>query len=160
MAENITKLYPDKDFMFFIAGEGPMKQKIEKWILDTNLVEKFVMLGHIDNVAELLSALDIFTLTSDSKEGVPQSVIQALLMNKPLVATNIGSTKDLFCENFNLAEADENSLTEAVSDLVRNNQKRDKFVRFGRNSVLKSFSQESMVKNILRVYKGLNIKNN
>ena len=154
-AKHLIDEYPDKNFKFFLAGDGPMREDIEKWIGDFNLQKHVVMLGHVDNVAELLSALDIFVLTSDSKEGVPQSVMQALMMNKPVVATNVGSTKDLFQDNFVLVDPDLDSISKGISSLVSNDSKINNFSKVARKSVVKDFSKGSMTKNILKIYKKL-----
>ena len=107
------------------------------------------MLGHVDKVAELLSALDMLVLSSDSKEGVPQSVMQGLLMKKSVVATNSGSTQDLLINNnFQLVGTD--SIEELVNGasyyIDRNN--------FEPNGVLieEKFSLEFMSKRIVGIY--------
>ena len=153
MAKSLIEQYPEKNLTFLIAGDGPMREDIEQWVNDLELQKYITILGHVDNVAELLSALDIFVLTSDSKEGVPQSVMQALMLNKPVVATNVGSTIDLFQNNFILVEPNLDNIIKGVSSLVSNNAKRNDLSKISRKSIIKDFSKDSMTKNILRVYK-------
>ena len=74
-----------------IAVDGPQKDSIIYLINELDLNKNVRLLGHVNQVPELFSALDIVILSSDSKEGVPQSVIQALVMNKAVVATNVVS---------------------------------------------------------------------
>ena len=74
MAKQLKAKYPDKKFVFLIAGDGPQKESIQKLIHKLNLNSSVRLLGHISNTPELLCALDILVLSSDSKEGVPQSV--------------------------------------------------------------------------------------
>lgn len=137
---------------FFIAGDGPVKDDIENLINERNLSDKVILLGHISEPAKLLSALDIFALTSDSKEGVPQSVMQALLMNKKVVATDVGSTRDLYKDsNFELIEPNSlNSIVEAIERQITN----DKTIKT-REFIEDNFSKKVMVKKTLKVYNEL-----
>ncbi len=155
MAQALIKQYPKKDLVFFIAGDGPMREDIEYWINGLELQNYIITLGHVDNVAELLSALDVFVLTSDSKEGVPQSVMQALMLNKSVVATNVGSTRDLFQNNFILVDPNLEDITKGVSGLVFDDAKRNNLSKGSRKSIINNFSKDSMTRDILRVYKKL-----
>ena len=130
MAEALVMRYPNKALKFLIAGEGPQRNNIEKLIEEKNLSNHVHLLGHVAHVTEFLTAIDIFTLTSDSKEGVPQSVMQALLMSKAVVATDIGGTKDLlFEDNFILIPTndDVDYLVEAISKLIEDESLRVKY---------------------------------
>ena len=150
MAKEIIIKFPDKKFKFLIAGDGPQKEKIFNLINDLNISENVRLLGHVSNVPEFLSALDIFVLSSDSKEGVPQSVMQALLMKKLVVATNCGSTKDLMNKNnFILAKTNSvSSLTNGVSYFIKN-----QFKDYDRDFIVRNFSKKIMTEKILAIYK-------
>tara|TARA_B100000959_G_scaffold279453_1_gene339628 strand:- start:783 stop:1247 length:465 start_codon:yes stop_codon:yes gene_type:complete len=150
MAKALIGKYPDKKFVFVMAGDGPKKNSIKKIINDLNLTHHVKFLGHINNVSEYLSALDILVLSSDSKEGVPQSVMQGLFMNKPVVATNSGSTKDLlFDNNFKLVNTnDTKALIDGVSFYLDNKKCKDT-----RKKMLNMFSKKIMVEKIIHVYK-------
>ena len=152
MAKAIIKKYSNKKFVFIIAGDGPQKNSIKKIINDLNLTPHVKFLGHVNNVSEFLSALDILVLSSDSKEGVPQSVIQGLFMNKPVVATNSGSTKDLFFENnFQLVKIDDlMALVSGVSYYLNTSEEIS-----SRIYMINYFSLKIMVQKIMAVYKKL-----
>ena len=98
----------------------------------------------------ILSTLDIVVLSSDSKEGVPQSIMQALMMNKSVVATDSGSTKDLLeSDNFQLVGVgDVNELTHGVGYYLEN--KIDSEIR---RFTVDNFSKTKMVLKILAIYK-------
>lgn len=155
-ARGLIDMYPNKRFKFVLAGEGPMREDIERQIIELNMSEQVVMLGYIDNVAEFLSAIDIFTLTSDSKEGVPQSIMQALFMGKPVVATNVGSVEDLYLDNnFVLVKPHEGEITQGLASIVADNDKMDRLIRNSRISILENFSKDAMLKKITNVYENL-----
>ncbi len=115
MARYIVDSNPDKNIHFVVAGDGPHRGKLPVMINELGMQDYISILGHVSNVPELLQALDVFVLTSDSGEGVPQSVMQALLMRTAVVSTNAGSTKDLYHnDNFILIDKDsQDELNEA-----------------------------------------------
>ena len=152
MAKSLIKKYPEKKLSFVIAGDGPQKSNIINLIEKLNLVKNVNMLGHVDQIPELLTAIDIFVLSSDSKEGVPQAAMQALFMGKNVVATNSGSTKDLFMEgNFQLVE------THSVDDLIKGVSfyLDQSIIKKNRVLIDDKFTIKFMASRILQVYNSL-----
>ncbi len=65
--------------------------EIEK---DPNLSRKIKLLGYRSDVADLLRAGDIFVLPSH-REGMPRSIVEAMLTGLPVVATDIRGSREL-----------------------------------------------------------------
>lgn len=152
IAKKLVKVYPEKNLKFLIAGEGPQRKDLEEKIAQFNLEDKVILLGHITNVPEFLSAIDIFLFTSDSKEGVPQSVMQALLMDKKVIATDVGSTSDLFNNNnFILVDFDLDKLFNSICEILNNNDT----IKINRNFIVDNFSKKCMTKKIIAIYKDI-----
>lgn len=149
MAKELIKKFPEKKFVFIIAGAGPQKQNIQNLVDQLKLFSSVKMVGHVSNPAELLSALDILVLCSDSKEGVPQSVMQGLFMNKAVIATDIGGTSDLFHKNnFQLIEKDSiDGLVKSTSICLENINPVST-----RGHMMKYFSLSVMVEKIMNSY--------
>jgi glycosyltransferase involved in cell wall biosynthesis len=84
-----------KNIKFLIAGDGPRyNHLIEKTRL-LGISEHVLFLGHRKDVPEILSILDIVVLPSYANEGVPQSILQVMAMEKPVVASDIGSIPEI-----------------------------------------------------------------
>jgi glycosyltransferase involved in cell wall biosynthesis len=153
MVKQLIRQYPDKKIVFFIAGDGPQKENIKDIIDNLGLIENVKLLGYVSKVPEFLLALDIFVLSSDSKEGVPQSVMQALFMGKCVVATNSGSTKDLLNgDNFQLVGVD------SVDDLIKGvSHYLDNTIHVKHNKALinQKFSLDSMSEMVIEIYKNI-----
>jgi len=147
---DIANYFKDNSkFEFVIAGEGPKRNEIEEKIKKLNL-KNVKLLGHVIQVPEFLSAIDLQLLTSDSKEGVPQSVIQGLMMNKDIIANNVGSVIDLYKENNfilmnNLHLED---WIEKIQKIYSNEIQLNK----DREYIVKNFSKDAMVNKVLNVY--------
>ena len=101
----------------------------------------------------MLSAMDIFMLTSSSK-GVPQTLMQALFMQKACIATNVGSVRDLFFkDNFLLCDCDENQLKSTLKLLLDHPQMLENLSSNKQEFVRTNFSLEKMASDVYEVYK-------
>lgn len=151
IVDRLNKAFPEKKFKFLIAGEGPKRKALEQQIKDLQL-KNITLLGHIDNVAEFLSALDIFLFTSDSREGVPQSVMQALCMERNVVATDDGSTADLYHHNnFLLTPTDIDTIYHNVKQMVEHLDD-EGFINKNRKYIIDNFSKNVLTDKILSIY--------
>jgi glycosyltransferase involved in cell wall biosynthesis len=157
MVSNVVDNNPEKNIHFVLAGDGPQRENLSNLIDNLGLQSHVSMLGHVSNMPELLQALDVFVLTSDSGEGVPQSVMQALLMQTAVVSTDAGSTKDLYHDdNFILIDKDsQEELNEACNQLVNNQDLRNQYASNSRSYVLDNFSKIIMTEKIMKVYSSL-----
>ena len=79
------------DARFAIIGSGPAYESIRERVKNQGL-EKFIfMLGHRDDIPEIMAALDIYCVTSFGMEGTTQVIPQAIAMKTPVVSTRMDS---------------------------------------------------------------------
>src|SRR3954470_19253247 len=78
-----------------IVGDGPMRQVLETRVRERQLTERVRFAGNQADVAPWLQALDVFALPSYANEGVPQALVQAMLVGLPCVTTPVGSISEL-----------------------------------------------------------------
>jgi glycosyltransferase involved in cell wall biosynthesis len=74
-----------------IVGDGPRREHLQERIAASGLGEKVRLIGHRDDVPDVLGAMDVFALPSYANEGVPQAIMQAMAMELPVVSTTVGS---------------------------------------------------------------------
>ena len=162
MARYVINQNPNKKIHFLLAGDGPLSDNLHHRIKEMGLSSQITMLGHVNNVARFLKILDIFVLTSDSGEGVPQSLAQALFMQTAVVSTNAGSSKDLYNNNnFLLINKDSQvEINEACNQLVNNVDLCNMYAHNSRKFALENFSINKMTKKILKIYSDLNENEN
>lgn len=75
---------------FLVVGDGPQRPKLDALVDELGLRQCVLMLGSRADVPELLSALDLFVLTS-RMEANPVSILEAMAAGKPVVAPSVGS---------------------------------------------------------------------
>ena len=79
---------------FFLAGEGPLRPRLEAQARALGLGDRFVFLGFQRDVAAILSAFDI-TVFPSLWEGTPLTVFETLGMGKPIVSTDADGLLDV-----------------------------------------------------------------
>jgi glycosyltransferase involved in cell wall biosynthesis len=80
---------------FVIAGDGPRYNHLLEKSKTMGISDYVLFLGHRDDIPDVLSMLDIVVLPSYANEGVPQSILQAMTMGKPVVASSAGSIPEI-----------------------------------------------------------------
>lgn len=76
---------------------GPVEHAVEMAGRDPVLKQRVRFLGYRGDVPALMRAADIFTLPSH-REGMPRSVIEAMMTGLPVVGTNIRGTREEIVE--------------------------------------------------------------
>ncbi|MBZ0094043.1 MAG: glycosyltransferase family 4 protein [Sulfuricella sp.] len=74
-----------------IVGDGPRRQHLMERIAATSLTGRIHLIGHREDIPDVLAAMDLFALPSYANEGVPQAIMQAMAMELPVVSTTVGS---------------------------------------------------------------------
>jgi glycosyltransferase involved in cell wall biosynthesis len=92
LLEAFTTLARRRRVRLAIVGDGPERLGVEAWArrLAPGLA---VLTGWRDDVAEILSAFDVFALSSDV-EGTPLALIEAMRARRAIVATAVGGVPE------------------------------------------------------------------
>ena len=78
-----------------IVGDGPQREALEVLVASKGMADRTRMPGNQVDVLPWLQAMDVFALPSYANEGVPQALIQAMLVELPCVTTTAGSIGEL-----------------------------------------------------------------
>ena len=93
LIEACATLPPDVGLV--IVGDGPQREALQALVASHGLGDRVWMPGNQVDVVPWLQAIDIFVLPSYANEGVPQALIQAMLVALPVVTTSAGSIGEL-----------------------------------------------------------------
>jgi sugar transferase (PEP-CTERM/EpsH1 system associated) len=72
-----------------IVGDGPERKRLEALCREKNIYSHIVFTGQQENVFSHLRAMDVFLLTS-LREQMPMTVLEAMAVGIPVVATKVG----------------------------------------------------------------------
>lgn len=130
VALETAKILNDRkiNFRWFALGQGSLKEKIENKIKEYNLEDKFILLGIANNPYPYIKQADIFVLTS-RHEGYCLSTLEARILNKPIVATDIESNREQIINGKTgyLVPLSADAFANKIEDLINDKDTRDKF---------------------------------
>lgn len=75
--------------VLWLVGDGELRPEVEQWIADEGLEGAVRLLGARSDIPELLSAADLFVMSS-AWEGYPVCILEACASGLPVVATDVG----------------------------------------------------------------------
>jgi glycosyltransferase involved in cell wall biosynthesis len=90
VAAKVTAENPD--VLFLSVGQGPLEQELKALHEDLGLGDRFRFLGFRQDVHRVMSAFDVFCLSSDH-EGLPVALMEAKALGLPVVATAVGGIR-------------------------------------------------------------------
>jgi glycosyltransferase involved in cell wall biosynthesis len=85
---------PANDVWGLWIGDGPHRERMLARARHRRVSDRIVLLGHRDDVRELLPAMDVFAMAS-RYEGLPCAVAEAMEAGVPVVATAVNSLPDI-----------------------------------------------------------------
>ena len=139
---------------FLLVGDGPLAHEVTSQIEKLGLKERFVLTGFRTDIPQLLSAIDIFVLSSQW-EGVPYVLEEAMAAARPIVATAVGGVPELITSGQNgllVSPGDSVALSKAIASLLTNPTLKDKLANDARETIRNKFSIEKMVEETVNIY--------
>jgi glycosyltransferase involved in cell wall biosynthesis len=91
----------DPELSLYLVGEGALRAKVERRIARYRLQDRVQMLGTRDDIPSLLNATDLLLLPS-AYEGAPLTILEALSVGVPVVASDVGAVKEYVNERCRL----------------------------------------------------------
>lgn len=154
---NALAILRDKGLMFhyYMIGEGPELEPLKRHCASLNLNGYVTFASYQSNVAEWLSAADIFTITS-YQENHSIAVLEAMRAGKAIIATNVGgngeSIRDGY-EGYLVPAGDAPALADALGKQIKNGDLRLQFGNMARKRFVNLFTEEAMMKSLVKVLK-------
>ncbi|HXK16292.1 MAG TPA: glycosyltransferase, partial [Polyangiaceae bacterium] len=138
-----------------LVGDGPERAPLQARAQATLRPELIHFTGTRSDVTALLSALDVFALTSDS-EGLPLVLLEAMAMGLPIVSTSVGGIPDIIEHDrtgFLVEPDNKNELTRRLIWLATRPQLALDAASAGRRLVVERHSVERMADDYERLYR-------
>jgi len=132
---------------FIIVGDGRCRKGLEDLVRARNLESCFQFEGFKEQTIPYFESFDIFVLPSLS-EGLSSSILTAMSMALPVIATNVGGIPELICDGENgllVRPADSTGLAEAIRRLAANPEERFKMGQMGKKKMEKQFTLQRKI---------------
>jgi O-antigen biosynthesis protein len=148
----ILESFPEARFL--LVGDGPEREKIVQKVADLGLQDKVLFAGARRDIADVLSAMDVFLLSSIF-EGLPLSVLEAMAVGLPVIATRVSGTPEAVLHGMTgllVSPADSRAIAGAATVLLGDSEQRRRMGQQGRLLVLHHFHKKYLVKQIHDLY--------
>lgn len=140
-----------------LAGEGVLREQLEEQAKNLGLTRQVHFLGLRTDIPDVLSAMDVFVLTSDW-EGNPLSVMEAMASGLPIVSTAAGGVPDLFesgKEGFIVQPGDAQGLSHSMASLLGDQEARRSLGRAAARRAKENFDVSTMVQAYEELYENM-----
>lgn len=147
-----------------VAGKVEDKayyNKLTKEIRALEIPDRFVFLGHRDDIAEIIAASDVSVSASTEGEGLTGALRESLAMEKPVVATAVSGNPELIIDGetgWLVSPGDSVALARAITEALLCRDEALRRARNGYEMVQKMCSQEVRYKSVMNLYRGLLLK--
>ena len=133
-----------------LVGAGPEQERLKALAVELGLVDRVHWVGHQTDLAGWYSAMDLFTLTSDS-EQLPVSLLEAMACGLTTAGTDVGDVRSTLPESTRdqlvpLAHDDvEGELARLYAELLGDADKRAAQGKLNRERVQRDYSRAQML---------------
>jgi len=132
-----------------LVGEGSYRIYLEDLVKKLNLQDKVFFVGEKTKkeVIEFLLKSDLFINPSYS-EGLPTSVLEAGMVGLPVIATDVGGTKEVIIHEKTgllIKEKDSNELKNAINFMIKNKKQRETYQKNLCKFVKNNFDWEEII---------------
>jgi len=165
LLEIIKKLKETRnDFVFLIAGDGNLFNKIKSKAKKYGLSGNVIFLGNYKDTNKFYAACDM-TLNCSIKEGLALTSYESTAMGVPVISSDVGGQKELITDDvgvivpclqneedifdFNYSDEEINSYVDGINKIIENI---DKYKENCRDRVLKYFTINKMIENMSKIF--------
>ena len=143
------------DVTFYWVGDGPYRDDV---LPTLEKFDNFKWLGRLqypDKVREFLESIDVYALIT-GMDLSPLTLKEAQLMEKPVIATDIGGVKEIMVDKktgFLVREGSSEDIIEKISQLLENKQMATEMGKEGSKFIQEKFNWERVTKIFLEIIK-------
>lgn len=147
LIQAFSKIKQESNVKLLIVGDGSYRTDIEKSIIEKGLQNRIRILGHRNDIPELLKLSNCFVLASRS-EGLSCSIIEAMAAGLPVIATDVGGNAELVKDGENgylVQSGNPEALAAKLQILIDNKSIREKCRDISLRLVHEKFSLDTML---------------
>ncbi len=146
-----------KDARLVIVGEGYLYDELLRMVDMHCLKDSVLFTGFQMDVSEIISTFDVAVLPSFF-EGMGRVLLEAMAMEKPVVASRVGGIPDLLEHGINgflVRPGNVEELTEALKKILTDKGLAESMGKQGRKRIKEQFSADVMAQSVEKLYREL-----
>ncbi len=148
-------LRTEPEAVFLWVGDGVGRAALQQEVAEAGVQAKVHMAGFREDIPVCLAAMDVVVLPSIKSDGVPQVILQALAMRKPVVASAVGGIPEVIQHQRTgvlVPPNDPQALAEAVVQVLRDPQSAAAWAQAGGQLIDTHYALEYMIDRTAAVY--------
>ncbi len=137
-----------------LVGDGPCMQILTNHVANLKSKNRIHFVGHKTDPYQYFRAFEGAVLASTKNEGVPQSLLQAMWAECPVIGTNVGGIPEIVLDKTTgtlIPPSDSVSLENAITDNLQNQDSIITMVDNAKKMVAEKYLITSMGKQILEI---------
>lgn len=141
-----------------IVGDGPSRPALEGLVDELGLTQHVVFFGYQRAVADFLGCFNLLVSASVDNEGCSNSILEAMALGVPVIATDIGGNRELvhdWVTGFLVAAGDPQALATVVNQVLESPDESRAVANHAKEMVRERFSLSAMVSGYVSLYRSL-----
>lgn len=141
-----------------IVGDGPLRSDLEALATGLSLEGRVTFFGNQRNVADFLAAFDLLVSSSRDNEGCSNSILEAMALGVPVVATDVGGNRELVRDRttgYLTPVGDHKALAAVIESALTNTAERSAIADEAQRMIDSRFGLERMVRDYEDLYANL-----
>lgn len=154
VARRVTALNPNARFVIVGDGYGDELSAARLEVQRLGLTDRLHFTGHRTDLKDVYASFDLFLMTSRT-EGMPNTLIEAMALELPVVSTAVGGVPELVVDGKTgilCPRCDVQGLAESICHLLADKSLRQEFARSGRLRVEQLFDFTARVRAMEAAY--------
>jgi glycosyltransferase involved in cell wall biosynthesis len=151
----VAQKYPQAQFVLVGEGrDGETLQRLRELAGTLGIAERVHFPGYREHLLPVYATFDLFVLSS-VREGLPNSILEAMALGLPVVTTDVAGAKELVIDRqtgFIVPQRDVYSLAQAILTVVGNDRLRLRLGQAGRQRVEGEFSFTQRLHRVEELY--------
>jgi glycosyltransferase involved in cell wall biosynthesis len=148
----VRQAHPDVHAV--IVGEVDLDDSLQALVSSLGLQNHLSLLGRRSDMPDVYAAFDVFVLSSHD-EGMSNAILEAMAMEKAVVATDVGGTGEVVRHGHTgllVPPKDPEALAAAINEMLAQPARAGEMGRLGRRIVEDRFSAHAMVRQMEQLY--------
>lgn len=153
-AAAMLKQRSPQPFHVIIAGEGPLRDALQRQIQRLGVAESVRLIGFYKTIGDLYALADLVVLPS-LREGLSIALLEAMAAGKPIITTTIGSNLEA-TDHGRVARLvppkDAHALANAIQQMLGDSQQAAHYARCARDHFMQHYTETRMLEQYRQLY--------
>ena len=146
------------ELVCLLVGTGENRDSLGRLAEELGVADRALLLGYRTDAVAIMNAMDLIILPSLGKEGLPLVLLEAALLGKTAICSNIPGNNEVVVDGVTgllFPPGDPAALAERIDRLLSDRGVRSRMARSARERAEKEFTIEAMTERIEDLYRQL-----